>query len=414
MNATILSIGTELLFGQIVNTNAVYISKRLQIMGINVMYHYTVGDNPARVRETLEHALSLTDLVIATGGLGPTQDDLTKEIICETMGFELILHEQTHEFLIDFFKKYKREMTDNNLKQAYVPDGGTVFTNDAGTAPGFAVEKNGKTVMAMPGPPREMMIMFEEHVVPYIERMSDGFIRYKLLRMYGIGESALETDLKEFIDNQTDPTLATYAKEGEVSLRIASKRKTAEEAQDAVDSMMKKVEEIVGDFVYSEDDEDLHEVVGKNLIDLGLTIASAESCTGGLFAKRLTDIPGISEVFDRGYITYSNQAKVEELGVSEDTLEKYGAVSEETAVEMAMGTRENTGTDIGISVTGIAGPGGGTKEKPVGTAFICVSYKDENIVIKTDSRDRGREWNKNWFCLSMYNLLNKVIKENYL
>ena len=413
MDATILSIGTELLFGQIVNTNAAYISQKLQILGINVMYHYVVGDNPARVSETLEYALSQTDLVIATGGLGPTQDDLTKEIICETMGFELVLHDQTMNNLTSFFKKYNREMTENNVKQAYVPKDGTVFTNDAGTAPGFAVERDGKTVMAMPGPPREMKEMLIKHVIPYLERKTDGYIRYKLLRLYGIGESALETDLKKFIDGQTDPTLATYAKEGEVSLRIASRRKTAEEATAAVDSMMEKVEEVVGEYVYSEDDEDLHVVVGKKLIKHGLTIASAESCTGGLFAKRITDIPGISKVYNRGFVTYSNESKTEELGVSEKTLKKFGAVSEETAVEMAIGVRKNAGTDIGISVTGIAGPEGGTSEKPVGTAYICVSYNNEHLVVKTNSRDRGRVWNRNWFCLAMYNILNKVIKENY-
>ncbi len=412
MNATILSIGTELLFGQIVNTNAAYISQNLQLLGINVMYHYTVGDNPQRVKETLELALSQTDIVIATGGLGPTQDDLTKEVICETMGYQLVLHEPTMEHLNSFFKKYNRKMTENNVKQAYVPDGGTVFTNDSGTAPGFAVEKDGKTVMAMPGPPKEMKVMMQDHVIPYLEKMSDSVIRYKILRLYGVGESALETDLKELIDDQTDPTLATYAKEGEVALRVASKRKTAGEAQNAVDSMVEKVKAISGQFIYSENDEDIHMVVGSKLIKRGLTLASAESCTGGLFAKRMTDVPGISAVFDRGFVTYSNDAKIEELGVSEETLKAHGAVSKETAVEMAKGAREFSGTDIGISVTGVAGPDGGTEEKPIGLAHICVAYKDKVYTRKTDARDRGRQWNRNWFCLAMYNLVNNVLDEN--
>lgn len=413
MNATVLSIGTELLFGQIVNTNAAYLSQKLQLLGINVMYHYTVGDNPDRVRDTLKMALEQTDLVISTGGLGPTQDDLTKEIISETMGEKLVLNEETMDNLTTFFKKYNREMTENNIKQAYVPENSTVFVNDAGTAPGFAIEKHNKIVIAMPGPPREMKYMFEKYGFPLLESKTNGFLRYKLLRMYGIGESALETELKNLIDSQTDPTLATYAKEGEVSLRVASRRKTVDEADAAVSEMVSKVKDIVGSYIYSEDDEDLNVVVGNKLIKYGLSLASAESCTGGMFAKTITDVPGISHVFNRGFVTYSNEAKIDELGVSALTLEKHGAVSDVTAVEMAIGAREVSDVDIGVSVTGVAGPGGGTDEKPVGLCYICVSYGDEDVVRKISTRDRGRYWNRNYFCLAMYNLINDVIKERH-
>ena len=413
MNATVLSIGTELLFGQIVNTNAAYISQKLQLLGINVMYHYTVGDNPQRVKETLQRALEQTDLIISTGGLGPTQDDLTKEIICETLGEELVMHQPTMDNLNSFFKKYNREMTENNIKQAYLPKGATAFTNDVGTAPGFAIEKDGKTVMAMPGPPREMKYMFEKYIFPYLENRMDGVLRYKLLRMYGIGESALETELEDLINGQTDPTLATYAKEGEVSLRVASKRKTASEADAAVEEMINKVRNIVGEYIYSEDDEDFNTVIGKKLIKYGVSIASAESCTGGMFAKTLTDVPGISQVYNRGFITYTNEAKIEELGVSQDTLKKYGAVSEETVAEMAEGVRKVSGTDLGVSVTGIAGPGGGSDKKPVGLCYIGVSYGEETVVRKLSGRDRGRLWNRNYFCLAMYDLINEVLVENF-
>lgn len=411
MNATVLSIGTELLFGQIVNTNAAYISQNLQLLGINVMYHYTVGDNPARVRETLEKALSETDLVITTGGLGPTQDDLTKEIICETMGFELEYHEPTMEIMEALFKKTGREMTDNNKKQAYLPKGGEAFTNYVGTAPGFAVEKDGKVVMAFPGPPRELKYLFEKYAIPYLENSSDSVIRYKILRLFGIGESSLETELESLINDQTDPTIATYAKEGEVALRIASKRKTAEEADKAVSDMVVAVHDLVGEYIYSDNDVDLHQTVGGKLIKNNITLASAESCTGGLFAKRITDVAGISKVYDRGFVTYTNESKSQEIGVSNETLEKYGAVSEETALEMAMGVRETAGTDIGVSVTGIAGPGGGSEEKPVGLCYIAVSYGEENLVRRVITRDRGRIWNRNYFCLAMFNLINDVLKE---
>ena len=414
MNATILSIGTELLFGQIVNTNAAYISEKLQLLGINVMYHHTVGDNPNRLREIIETSIEESDIVISTGGLGPTQDDITKEVICDVMGFDLVLEESVLSEMKDFFKKINREMTENNVKQAYVPKEGKVFYNNMGTAPGFAVEKNNKIVMAMPGPPREMKSMFEKFAVPMLEEKSEGFIRYKLLRMFGIGESALETELEDLINEQTDPTLATYAKEGEVALRIASKRNTPEEALKAVDDMIQKVKKIVGKFIYSYDNEELHTVVGKLLMENKVTLSSAESCTGGLFAKRMTDISGISAVFDRGFITYTNEAKVEQLGVSEETLKVHGAVSEETAVEMAIGVKEVSGTDIGVSITGIAGPGGGSDEKPVGLAYICVSIGEDNAVKKILTRDRGREMNRNYFCLSMYSLIFRMIKERYI
>ncbi|HIU25225.1 MAG TPA: competence/damage-inducible protein A [Candidatus Copromorpha excrementigallinarum] len=409
MKAAILSVGTELLFGQITNTNTVYLSQQMNIMGFDVMYHYTVGDNPGRVEDMINLAFEDCDLILTTGGLGPTQDDLTKEVACKVMDDRLVMMEDVLEEIVKYFKTLGREMTENNKKQAVMPSRATVFHNDAGTAPGFALEKNGKYIICMPGPPREMTRMFQKSVLPFLQAMSEDVIYYRVARMFGIGESMLETKLLDLIDHQTDPTLATYAKEGECSLRVASKRHTAQEAKEAVDEVMKTVNERLGEYIYSFDDEELVQVVCKKLMDKGLTISSAESCTGGLFAKSVTDIPGISKCFDRGIVTYSNRAKMEGLGVKEETLEKYGAVSEKTALEMAEGLKRLSGSDICISVTGIAGPGGGTEEKPVGLVYIGFIYGDVELCKKVQMRNVNRKWNRHYALLSMLDVINKNI-----
>lgn len=409
MKTAILSIGTELLFGQITNTNTVYLSQKLNMLGYDVMYHYTVGDNPERVRDMIRLAFQDCDLVITTGGLGPTQDDLTKEMVCQVMGDELVMMDEVMSELESYFEKLGRPMTENNKKQAYVPSRAEVFINHEGSAPGFALEKDGKYVICMPGPPREMTSMFEDSVMPYLQSMSEDVIYYRMLRAFGIGESALETKLLDLIDDQTDPTLATYAKEGECSLRIASKRKTEAEAREAVDEMVEKVKERVGEFIYSCDDEELVQVVCRKLMEKGLTLSSAESCTGGKFTAAVTDIPGISAVFQRGLVTYSNQAKMDELGVKAETLEKYGAVSEETAMEMVEGLRRVSGSDVCVSVTGIAGPGGGSDAKPVGLVYIGFVYGDKKLCRKLQTGDDSRQWNRQYSLLSMLDIINKNI-----
>ena len=251
MKSAILSVGTELLFGQVVNTNAAFLSQQLNHLGIDVMYHYTVGDNPQRLRDMIEMAFEDCDLVITTGGLGPTQDDMTKEIACETLGDELVLHQESMDQLEEMFRKGNRVMTENNRKQAWMPSRATVFDNDAGTAPGFALERDGKIIACLPGPPREMKRMFERRLKPYLESLSDDAIYYRQIRTFGIGESQLETKLLPLINVQTDPTIATYAKEGESAVRIASKRKTKEEAKAAVDAMLEEVKEYIGEYIYS-------------------------------------------------------------------------------------------------------------------------------------------------------------------
>ncbi|MGI6752476.1 MAG: competence/damage-inducible protein A [Anaerovoracaceae bacterium] len=409
MKSAILSVGTELLFGQITNTNAVYLSQQLQALGIDVMYHFTVGDNSRRLADIIRQAFKECDLIITTGGLGPTQDDLTKEIVCQVMNDELIPHQASMNELREYFKKSGREMTGNNWKQGYFPSRAQVLANDIGTAPGFVLQEDDKTIICMPGPPREMYRMFERYVSSFLAEKTEDIIYYKVLRLFGIGESKLETEIMDLIDNQTDPTLAIYAKEGECSIRITSKRKSEEEARKAVETMIKKVEEKVGQYIYSYDNNNLEDIVVEKLIDGNITIACAESCTGGWFAKRLTDAPGISAVFDRGLVTYSNRSKVEELGVKQKTLDEMGAVSKETAIEMAKGLKERTGCRLCISVTGVAGPEGAGDDKPVGTVYYSAILDDLLVWKKTKMRNVNRIWNRNYAVMTMLDMINRII-----
>ncbi len=409
MKTAILTVGTEILFGQIVNTNAAYLSRELNNLGFDVMYHYSVGDNPKRLLELIHLAFRDCDMIITTGGLGPTQDDLTKETIAKAMGERIVVSDMAMEALKSHYRKSERPMTENNLKQAYMPESAEVLPNDQGTAPGSWLEKDGKIIVSMPGPPREMTNMFSKEVMPRLRSLQDSVIHYRILRTFGLGESKMETVLLPLIDEQTDPTIATYAKEGECSLRIASKRATLQEAKKAVDDMSQRVMDIIGEYVYSQDNEDLKDVVGRLLISKNITVSCAESCTGGLFAGTLTDIPGISCVFDRGIVTYSNKAKMEELGVKEDTLETFGAVSSQTAAEMAQGLAEKTGSDLCISVTGIAGPDGGSLQKPVGTAYVGIRWKGNTEIIKIQRRNVNRKWNRNYAVLSMlYEIYKRI------
>jgi len=410
MKAAIVCVGTELLFGQITNTDAVYLSQQLNILGFDVLYHYTVGDNPGRLGKTLKLAFEDCGLVITTGGLGPTQDDMTKETVCDIFNEKMVFDKKSAESIKEVFIKLNREMTDNNLRQAYFPSEAKIFYNDAGTAPGFALSKDDKTIICLPGPPREMARMFELQAKPYLEMKSDGKICYRMIRTFGIGESSLETALLDLIDGQTDPTLATYAKDGECGLRVASKRATKEESEKAVDDMVHKVKDRIGEFIFSIDDENLYEVTARRLIEKNISVSCAESCTGGLFAEMLSRAPGISKVFDRGIVTYSNRAKIDELGVSEETLEKHGAVSVETAVEMARGLRKKTGSRLCISITGIAGPDGGTDEKPVGMFCVCAIFDDKEVSKEVRQRNVNRIVNRNYCMLYMMNLVNKMIQ----
>ncbi|NLM12213.1 MAG: competence/damage-inducible protein A [Epulopiscium sp.] len=376
MNAEILAVGTELLLGDIVNTNAQYIAKRLAEIGIDVYYQSVVGDNAGRLSKSFELALKRADIVITTGGLGPTNDDLTKETAAAIAGKPMVLDQKSLEWIESYFSRLGREMTENNRKQAYFPEGAVIFHNEYGTAPGCAIEVGEKKIILLPGPPREMKPMFENSVIPYLSQFQDGVLVSKVLRICGIGESHVEDLLKDILNAQTNPTIAPYAKTGEVTLRITSKAKTKDEASKMIIPVEEKIRHILGDHVYGEgEDTTLESVVAEMLICHNKTIAIAESCTGGLLSARLINYPGISSVFMEGAITYSNESKINRLGVKEETLNKYGAVSKETAEEMAKGICQRAGTDIGISTTGIAGPGGGSDEKPVGLVYsgLCIN-----------------------------------------
>lgn len=373
MNAEILAVGTELLMGQIANTNAQYISARLPDVGIGVFYHSVVGDNPGRLRECLSRALSRSDIVIMTGGLGPTQDDLTKETVAEAMNRKLVLDRDSLEKMQSFFKKLNRPMTDNNVKQAYLPENSIIIRNKNGTAPGCIIEEGGKVVVMLPGPPSEMKPMLDDTVIPYFYEKSEFRLESRFLRIFGIGESAMEDKILDLINAQTNPTIAPYAKDGEVTLRVTARYPKDELDEDLITPVVEEIKKRLGDTVYSTENKNIEEVAAQLLVDTNTTIAVAESCTGGLVSSKLTDIPGISKVFDRGIISYSNLSKAESLGVKKETLEQYGAVSSETAIEMAKGIKALSHTDLGLSITGIAGPDGGTEEKPVGLVYVALA-----------------------------------------
>ena len=409
MKCAIISVGTELLMGQIVDTNAAWLSERLRSLGIDVLYRYTVGDNPERLSDTIRTAFSHVDLVISIGGLGPTEDDLTKETFCEVMGVPLVRDEKTVQDPENNAKIAQKVFTDNNYKQALLPEGADVFYNYAGTAPGFAKEVDGKIFLCMPGPPRELMSIWDNGAEDYLRKLGDGEVYYRVIRLFGKGESVIETDLIDLIDNQTDPTIATYAKEGECTIRVASKHQDPEEARKKVDEITEVICSREKDFVYSTDDEPLVMLVGRKLLEKHLTISCCESCTGGMFASSLTNVPGISEVFDRGLVTYTYNAKMNELGVKEETLAKYTAVSRNVADEMVTGLYKKTGCDVCVSVTGIAGPSGGTKRKPVGLVYVGCIVKGKKKIIKLNISNLGRAWIRKYATLAMFNIINKMI-----
>lgn len=376
MKSEIIAVGTELLLGNIVNTNAQYLSQKLADLGIDVFYHVVVGDNMKRLSDTIETSLERSDLIITSGGLGPTVDDLTKEGVSKALGLKLLRDEASVKKIERMFKVMGRPMTENNIKQGYIPEGAKILENDNGTAPGVLIEKDGKIVIMLPGPPKELYPMFEDKVLPYLKTKVHSTIRSRTLRIIGVGESAAEDMLKEIFISQTNPTIAPYAKEGEVHLRITAKTDSTEEAYLLIKQMEERVTAILGDNVYGYDEENLEEVVLRLLQERKMTLSLAESCTGGLIANRLTDVPGASASLICGVTSYSNESKINILGVKEDTIRDYGAVSRQTAEEMAVGTKRINDTDIGVSVTGIAGPDGGSAEKPVGLCYIGIAIGD--------------------------------------
>ena len=374
-SAEILCIGTELLMGDIINTNAAYLAKELAGLGINLYHQSVVGDNPERLRQSLQLALKRADIVITTGGLGPTYDDLSKEIIAACFGRKLVMDEDSLTRIQAHFLRLGREMTDNNKKQAMMPQGCVIFQNENGTAPGCAIEGNGKlegkTAIMLPGPPREMKPMFEQQVKPYLLKDSDTRLVSHTMHFFGIGESMLEDRLRSLMEKSLNPTVAPYAKTGEVQLRVTARVKDGEDPNALLEPVMEQIRQMVGEFLYGVDVGDLQTAVVRLLTEKERKVAVAESCTGGYLAKRITDVSGSSKVFECGVCSYSNRIKHQLLGVSEQTLAEYGAISEQTATEMASGVRKLSEADIGISVTGNAGPTA-DEGKEVGLVYIGV------------------------------------------
>ncbi len=413
MVCEIVSVGTEILLGDIVNTNAVYLSRRLADMGISVLRQSTVGDNENRLEECLSQALDRSDIVITTGGLGPTADDITKEKCCKVMSSELVKNEEILKNISHYFKTKKIEMPHTNEVQAYVPKDGTVFPNHNGTAPGFAIEKNGKCIIALPGPPREMKPMFEEYATEVLKKYSTACIVSHNLRMFGIGESAMAEKAAELL-NGSNPTAAPYAKDGECLLRITAFGKTYEEAEKICKPAIEKAKKLFGNLIYGIDVNSLEEALVPLLKKHGLKIAFAESCTGGLCAKRITDISGASEVFDCGIVSYSNEIKTKILGVNKSDIEKYGAVSETVAKQMSTGVRKLSGADFGVGITGIAGPDSDSTNKPVGLSYIGISYGENEVkCIEVNTSRKDRDYNRFTNASRAFDEVRKIISDRY-
>lgn len=393
MKAEIIAIGTEILLGDIVNTNAQFLAKELAALGIDVYHQSVIGDNEERIIESFEKAFERCDLVITTGGLGPTQDDLTKELGAKYFNKKLVLHEPSLDWIKTYLDMKDEAIVEVNKKQAYFPEGSIILPNPNGTAPGSIVSENNKILINLPGPPREMKPMFNDHVKKYLEGITGEIIKSKILRLFGIGESLMAQKLNNLIQNSKNPTVAPYAKDNDVTLRITAKGNSEKECDDLINPVDKEIKDALGEYIYGEGETSLENVVSEILCNNKLSVSTAESCTGGMIAASLISYPGISDVFKEGAVTYSNESKMKRLGVSKETLDRYGAVSEETAREMAIGIAREANTDISISTTGIAGPGGGTDEKPVGLVYIGVFIKGKVVVNKfnfTGNRERIR------------------------
>jgi nicotinamide-nucleotide amidase len=385
VNVEIINTGTELLLGDIVNTSFQLLSRTLNDAGFNVLYQTTIGDNGERLLEALDIAIHRADIVITTGGLGPTRGDITKEKVAEYLHLPLVLSDKWIAKMQDFFKVRGIAMSENNKKQAMVPEGSVVFNNEVGTAPGLAVwTPDKKLIVMLPGPPAETKFVFEEDVMPYLRKVfaAQGIIHSRVLHLRGITESQTAEKLDAVVMAQTNPTVAIYARKGEIIIRITAKASSLEECQSMIAKEEALIRSCVGDYIYGVDYETLAEALGKRLRAKGLTIAFAESCTGGLTSSYITDIPGSSEYLVGSVVSYTNQVKHEVLGVPQETLNKYTAVSEETARAMAEGVRRLMRTDVGVSITGIAGPGGGTPEKPVGLVYEACATKNGTVVQK--------------------------------
>lgn len=400
----IISVGTELLLGDILNTDAQFLSQELAKLGLSVLHQSTVGDNHDRLLELLAQSAKRSDIIILSGGLGPTPDDITKEVACEFFEKELVLHEESLQRMSAYFTAKGIEMPETNKKQAMLPEDCVVFQNNNGTAPGLAMEKDGKHILLLPGPPRELKPMFYESAVPYLKKFSDKVIISHNIRTFGIGESAMSEIVTDLLDS-SNPTVAPYAKDGEALLRVTAMADNEDEAEKFCTPMITEIRERLSDYIYGIDVNCIEEAVIPMLIEKNLKLATAESCTGGLIGKRITNVSGASKVFDCGIISYSNEIKHRILGVSEEALKEYGAVSAEVAKQMAKGALAVSGADIAVSVTGIAGPNSDGTSKPVGLSYIALADKDNVWVKELNTSRKDRDYNR---FVNSSNALNMV------
>lgn len=409
MKAEIISVGTELLLGSTINTDAADVAVLLSEYGIDVYWQTVVGDNPGRVIEAVRRAKDRADLIITTGGLGPTCDDLTKSALADAFGMKLELNTEEEAWLRDIFKKrgYPR-LTPNNLQQVWLPEGSRALRNDWGTAPGCYFERGGVRVIMLPGPPREIRPLLEYRVRPILAELSDAVIASHNVHFYGIGESEMEYRLRDYMQELTNPTLAPYAKSGECLVRVTAKARTAEEAEEMMAPVIERVKAMFGDLVYAVDGKDIAEHTVKLLIEKGATIAAAESCTGGELEGRITDIPGASAALKGGVVVYTNEAKHLLLGIPTETLDKYGAVSREVAAELAERVRLKLGADLGVGVTGLAGPDGDGVH-PVGTVFVSLSDGKRTWVREKHINDRDRKTVRLYACQNVFDMVRRYL-----
>lgn len=395
MTVELICVGTELLLGNIVNTNAAYLAEKCAGLGLACYFQTVVGDNRERLSMVLKTAMERSDVIILSGGLGPTEDDLTKEVAAEVCGRQLVMHHPSKKAIKKYFEQRGVKPTDNNWKQAMLPEGCIVLENHNGTAPGAVMELENAKVVLLPGPPNELCPMFEESVMPYLAGLTDHVICSQTVKICGVGESRAETMVKDLIDAQTNPTIATYAKTGEVHIRVTAGAADRKEAMKLIKPVVKELKNRFGNDIYStEEDTTLEKAVIDLLCANDLSITCAESCTGGLLSARLINVPGASDTYKTGVITYSNKAKRRFLGVKKSTLQKHGAVSEQTAEEMAKGAAFLLKADVAVAVTGVAGPDGGTEEKPVGLVYIACNVKGDITVKKyqfSGSRSKVRD-----------------------
>lgn len=413
MVAETIFVGTELLLGNIVNTNATYLAGELAKLGIPTYYQSVVGDNKERLTEVVKLALSRSDLIILSGGLGPTQDDITKETVAEVLGLPLIMHEPSKEAIISYFAGKNYKMTENNYKQAMIPEGAIVLDNDNGTAPGVCIDKEVKKIILLPGPPRELTNMFEKKVIPILKSGSEQVYESVMVKVCGKSESAIAELLDDLINKEGDVTVAPYAKLCEVHLRVTASGKDEKDAKKKIKPVVKEIKSRLGDCVYTtEDDTTLEKAVVDLLLANDLTVTTVESCTGGLLAGRLINVSGVSEVFKSGQITYSNKAKRRIVGVKKSTLQKHGAVSSQTVKEMCLGATYYNKADVAVAISGIAGPDGGTDEKPVGLVYIGCSVCGE-VTTKEYHFKGTREKVRNMAVAEALILMRRCILEYY-